>query len=211
MYTCVLAAALSGATVGQLRHWRRQPPVFTPEYQTRHKVLYSYRDVVALRSIAFLRENDMTSMQSIRKSIRNLRALGKIEHLSEYKLVRSDSTIVLVDGDEAVDLLRQPGNIVLATMVDVFSEFNGRMGHVLPFQRPVPGLVVDPEVCSGFPVVEGTRVGYDQVAGLMADDVPAEDIAQFFPSVNAEAARAAKRFADYVSTYDAQGPDDRAA
>ncbi|MDP4505801.1 MULTISPECIES: DUF433 domain-containing protein [unclassified Nonomuraea] len=206
----MLAAALSGASVGQLRHWRRRPPVFAPEYQMPQKVLYSYRDVVALRSIAYLREKDVTSLQSIRKSIKNLRALGKVEHLSEYKLVRSGNTIVLVDGDEAVDLLRQPGNVVLAGMVDVFGEFDGRVGRVLPFQRPVPGVVVDPEIRSGFPVIEGTRVGYDQVAGLMADDVPAEDIAGFFPSVNAEAARAANRFADYVSKYAVQGPSDRA-
>jgi len=86
-------------------------------------------------------------------------------------------------------------------MVDVFGEFDGRVGHVLPFQRPVPGVVVDPGIRSGFPVIEGTRAGYDQVAGLMADNVPAEDIAGFFPSVNAEAARAAHRFANYVSKY----------
>lgn len=201
MYSTALAAALSGASVGQLRHWRRRPPVFSPEYSTPHKVLYSYRDVVALRSIVYLRENDVTSLQSIRKSIKNLRALGKSEHLSEYKLVRSGSTIILVDGAEAIDLLRRPGNTMLARMVDVFGEFDGRVGRVLPFQQPVPGVVVDPEIRAGFPVVEGTRVGYDQVAGLMADDVPAEDIARFFPSVNAEGARAAQRFATYVSQH----------
>ncbi|MGP3963529.1 hypothetical protein ACTWPT_46930 [Nonomuraea sp. 3N208] len=97
----------------------------------------------------------MTSLQSIRKSIKNLRTLGKVEHQSQYKLVRSGSTIVLVDGEEAIDLLRQPGNIVLAGMADVFREFDGRVGHVLPFQQPVPGVVVDPEIRSGFPVVEG--------------------------------------------------------
>ncbi|GAA2308690.1 hypothetical protein GCM10010149_68510 [Nonomuraea roseoviolacea subsp. roseoviolacea] len=204
MYGTVLAAALSGASVGQLRYWRRQPPVFAPEYHMPHKVLYSYRDVVALRSIVYLRENDVTSLQSIRKSIKNLRALGKIEHLSTYKLVRSGDTIVLVDEDGAVDLLRQPGNAMLADLVDIFGEFDGRMGRVLPFQRPVPGVVVDPEVLSGFPVVEGTRIGYDQVAGLMADDVPAEEISRFFPSVDAEAALAAQRFADYVRRFDVQ-------
>ena len=127
MYGTVLAAALSGASVGQLRYWRRRPPVFAPEYQTPHKVLYSYRDVVALRWIVYLREKDVTSLQSIRRSIRNLRALGKIAHLSEYKLVRSGDTIVLVDGEEAIDLLRKPGNAMLAELVDIFGEFDGRV------------------------------------------------------------------------------------
>ena len=69
----------------------------------------------------------------------------------------------------------------------------------------MPGVVVDPEILSGYPVLEGTRIGYDQVAGLLADDVPAEDIVRFFPSVTAEAALAAQRFADYVSKFDAHG------
>jgi uncharacterized protein (DUF433 family) len=166
---------------------------------------------VALRSIVYLRENDMKSLQSIRKSIKTLRSMGMVEHLSEYKLVRSGSSIVLVDGDEAIDLLRQPGSSMLAGMWDVFGEFDGRVGPVLPFQQPVPGVTVDPEIRSGFPVLKGTRIGYDQVAGLMADDVPAGDIARFFPSVTAEAARAAQRFAHYVSTYGSQGPSDRVA
>ncbi|MFI7708729.1 hypothetical protein [Nonomuraea sp. NPDC049480] len=44
--------------------------MFAPEYQASHKVLHSYRDAVALRSIVYLRENDVTSLQSIRKPIK---------------------------------------------------------------------------------------------------------------------------------------------
>ncbi|MER7213236.1 DUF433 domain-containing protein [Streptosporangium sp. NPDC000239] len=208
MYRPVLAAALSGASMGQLRHWRKNPPVFEPEHRTpTNRVLYSYRDVVALRTIVYLRQNDATSLQGIRKSIRNLRQLGMVDHLSEYKLVRVGDTIVLVEDEEAIDLLKRPGNSVLAELVDVFGEFEGRVGQVLPFQRPVAGVLVDPEVRGGFPVVEGTRVGYDQVAGLMADSVPAEKISQFFPSVTTEAARAAQQFAAYVEKFEVHSAD----
>ena len=168
-----------------------------------NKVLqYSYRDVVALRSLAYLRQRDNLSLQKIRVSIRNLRRLGKEDHLSRYKLVKSGQTVVVVDGDEAIDLLRKPGHSLIAELVDVFEEFEGRVGQVLPFQHPVPGVAVDPEIRGGFPVIEGTRVGYDQIAGLMADDVPAEEISRFFPSVTAEAARAAQQFAAYVGKFE---------
>lgn len=201
MYTPLLAAALSGASLGQLKYWRKNPPVLEPEYRGPNWVLYSYRDVVALRSLVYLRQDRALSLQKIRVSIRNLRDLGKDGHLSEYKLVYTGDSVVVVDGEEAIDLLKHPGHRVIAELVDVFDEFEGRHGRVLPFQRPVQRIVVDPEIRSGFPVVEGTRIGYDQIVGLMHDNVPPEDVSQFFPSVTAEDARAAYDFAAYVSKY----------
>ena len=100
---------------------------------------------------------------------------------------------------------------MLAGLVDVFGEFDGRMGKVLPFQQPLPGVVIDPDILSGHPVIKGTRIGYDQVAALLADDVRPEDIALFFPSVTAEAALAAQRFADYVNKFDLHEQPGRAA
>lgn len=211
MYKPVLAAALSGASLGQLRYWRKNPPVLEPEHRTPNRVLYSYRDVVALRSLAYLRQRNGLSLQKIRVSIRNLRELGMTEHLSSYKLIQSGRTVIVVDGDEAIDLLRAPGNSVIAELVDVFDAFDGRVGAVLPFQEPVPGVIVDPAVRSGMPVVAGTRVSYDQVAALMDDDVAAEDIRRFFPRVTAEAARAAHAFAGYVREYEIHGHLDQVA
>ncbi|WP_246268999.1 DUF433 domain-containing protein [Acrocarpospora macrocephala] len=61
---------------------------------------------------------------------------------------------------------------------------------------------VDPDVCGGMRVIQGTRVPYDEVAALLRDGVPAEKISDYFPSVTAMAARSAVDFADYVDTYD---------
>lgn len=54
-YPTKMAAALSGATVGQLRGWRQDRghgPFLAPELQTRPRALYSFRDVLALRAFA---------------------------------------------------------------------------------------------------------------------------------------------------------------
>lgn len=199
MYPPVLASALSGATLSQLAHWRRQPPLFEPEYRDSTRVFYSFRDVVALRSLVYLREAEGLSLQKIRRSIHNARRLGKEEHLSEYKFVAVGDTVVLVHGAEAIDILKKPGNHVVATLVDIFGRFESqRTGEVLPLKTPIRGVSIDADVCSGYPVVAGTRVRYDQVSSLITDGVPPEEIREFYPSVSADAARGAKEFADWV-------------
>ena len=51
-YTTRIAAALSGATVGQLRHWRspRTGPLLAPEIAAAPQAFYSFRDLLALRT-----------------------------------------------------------------------------------------------------------------------------------------------------------------
>ncbi len=54
-----MAAALSGATISQLRHWRsvRTGPLLAPEIATAPRAVYSFQDVLALRTFVRLREN----------------------------------------------------------------------------------------------------------------------------------------------------------
>lgn len=113
-YAVKMAAALSGATSGQLRHWRsaRTGPLLVPEWGVSPRVLYSFRDVLALRTFVRLREN--TSLQRIRAAIGNLRVLGEADHLVAYRLV-SDAAgnIQLVTEDEAVSLDKNRGQLQL--------------------------------------------------------------------------------------------------
>jgi DNA-binding transcriptional MerR regulator len=86
-YTPTMAAALSGATVYQLRHWRhaRTGPLLAPEISSSPRVFYSFRDLLALRTFVHLRQN--ASLQKIRLAITNLRDLGELDHLAAYQLV----------------------------------------------------------------------------------------------------------------------------
>lgn len=59
-------------------------------------------------------------------------------------------------------------------------------------------------------MIEGTRVPYDKVAALLLDDVPAERISDYYPSVTASAAMDAADFADYVDSYDISGKPSKA-
>ena len=87
-----------------LRHWRspRTGPLLVPEIVTGPGVVYSFQDVLALRTFVRLREN--ASLQKIRAAIGNLRDIGEVDHLAFYRLVSDKGgTIQLVAADQAVN------------------------------------------------------------------------------------------------------------
>lgn len=202
-YPPYMAAALSGATRGQLAHWRRPTrsgSVLVPEVSAKKPILYSFRDVVALRAFVFLRTE--RSLQKIRVAIENLRGLGELGHLSEYSLVAEGSSIVLVKQDDAIDLVNKPGQYVMAEMSDVLRPFMNRRHMEIPaLLNPRPHIAIDPAVRLGHPVVTGTRVPYENVASLVADGVPPDHIRAYYPAVDAGAANDAFDFARYVDTW----------
>ena len=202
-YPPYMAAALSGATLRQLGHWRRETEsgaVLVPEISAQRPILYSFRDVVALRTCVYLRKD--SSLQKVRRAIGNLRGLGEHDHLSQYTLVSDHNSIVLVDKDTAVDLVKQPGQTVIAEMSNVLAPFiNKRDIEVPALFQPRDHIVVNPEVRAGHPVIEGTRVPYETVAELVADGVAPADIETYYPAVDASAAEDAVDFAKYVNSW----------
>ncbi len=203
-YSSQLAAALSGATQRQLAHWRRggtAGPVLVPEVSAKPpRVLYSFRDLLALRTCVYLRRE--VSLQRIRKAIENLRGLGEYEHLSRYRLVSDGDTVVLVEDDGVTDLVRDPGQGVLVVMSDVLEPFAAREGVVVPHLfHPRRHLEMDPDTRGGEPMIAGTRVPYSLVAGLVKDGIPPEKVAEYYPAVSTEAARDAADFAVYVESF----------
>lgn len=202
-YSTRMAASLSGATVGQLRTWRQDRgngPILCPELAAR-PALYSFRDVLALRAFAHLRQD--VSLQMIRKALAGLKRIGEAEHLSSHSLVADGDSIVLVGReDHATDLVRRPGQRVIATMAGIVQPFAPRAGVVVPhLLRPKRHVSVDPGTQGGRPVITGTRIPFDAVAELIEDGIPPERIADYYPGVTADAARDAASFALYVDSY----------
>jgi uncharacterized protein (DUF433 family) len=77
--------------------------------------------------------------------------------------------------------------------------FTNAAGVQVPdFTSPRPTLHVDADVLAGYPVVAGTRVPFDLVAGLVAGGVPIERICDYYPGVTPEAAAQATEYAAYV-------------
>lgn len=203
-FSALMTAALSGASLRQLGHWRRTG-VLVPEVSAERPIHYSFRDIVALRSCVYLRQD--TSLQKIRAAIFSLRDLGEVEHLSRYRLVSFEGTVALDRGDEVIDLVKHRHNTFILNMSTVLGEFSNESGDAVPdLRRPRPHVAVDPAMRGGHPVIKGTRIPYELVAGLIADGVPAADVRLYYPGVNADAARDAHTFADYVASYDERQP-----
>ena len=203
-YPSDLAATLSGASVRQLAYWRRPNAagerLLVPELrQASRPLLYSFRDVIALRTFVYLRGEH--SLQKVRKAVSTMRDLGNRDHLASYHLAATPPSIVWVDETgTGTDLVRKPGHRMLdVTLADVVASFDAPERRVVDLFRPRERVEVDPEVCGGYPVVEGTRVLYDQVASLVRDGVPADRVADYYPGVTAEAATDAASLADEVA------------
>ncbi len=195
-----LTAVLTGASVGQLRYWRRQDRrLLVPEISS-NPALYSFRDLVALRTVVRLRRTH--SLQAIRTAFSNLREFDLTEHPSQYQLVAHGKSIVLIqEGKEAMDLVKSPGSYLLATMDNIFAEFETRSGRqVVDFLAPRPHLAIREKRLGGWPTAENSRVPYDSIAALMATgEVSAADVPHYYPSVTPEAAADAASFAAEVA------------
>ncbi|WP_229398838.1 DUF433 domain-containing protein [Micromonospora okii] len=211
-YPEALTAALGGVTVHQLRRWRSGPtPLLAPETSATRPILYSFRDLIAIRTVAKLRTD--FSLQKIRRALANLQDLTDVEHLAHHRLIGDGrDTIVWATEGEQVDILRRPGQRLLVTMQDVLGEFEGWTGAtIVPLQRPKAGIEIDPDVLQGFPVIEHTRIPYDTVSGLVADGLGVADIRYFYPSVNEAGVTGAVEFDRYVRTYNRRDAHKRTA
>ncbi|MDP9221396.1 MAG: DUF433 domain-containing protein [Actinomycetota bacterium] len=165
-------------------------------------IFYSFRDVVALRTFVYLRED--FSLQAIRAAVHQLRDLGEMAHLASYSIVAdvNQKTILLVPPTDAhpVDLLKSPGQTLVALMADVIKGFRTSTGRAVPdLRRPSKRISIDPSIKGGHPVIAGTRVGYELVAALLADGVEPSAIHTYYPTVNARDALDAQRFASQIS------------
>jgi uncharacterized protein (DUF433 family) len=205
-YPVPLAVALSGATVDQLAYWRRATPshgpLLVPSAKRSGRYLYSWADVVALRSIVYLRQEK--SLPRIRRAVQVLTELeaGEWEHLSRYRLVRTgDSILVVTPRGTILDVDKHPGaaleEVLLRDVLGAFDTEDGRQVPSLP--QPRPWLSVNPGVLGGYPVLAGTRVPYDVVASLAADGYDEAEIIELYPTIKRGAVDDARAFAKDVA------------
>lgn len=200
-----ITSLLTGASVRQLAYWRRRTaaaaPLLVPAAKESGRYLYSWADIVALRTIVYLREEK--SLPKIRRAVEKLRNLDADdwEHLSNYRLVRTGGTIVVkIQAGGLYDLEAAPGTVLPdVLMEDVLGPFEAKGRDVPPLPNPRPNIAVDPHVLDGYPVVRGSRVPFDVVAGLAEDGYEAADIVELYPSVDADAIADARDFAEQVA------------
>ena len=186
-----LASKMSGASINQLRYWHREG-ILVPEIEhIARPYLYSYRDIVALRTVAWLRSDH--SLQQIRKSLDLVRDLDTAAHPSEFKIMKLGKSIGFVRSTDGamIDVAKEPGQEVLGTLENVFGAFvTRRKKKVDPLLHPRPGVEVNPDRLGGWPTISGTRIPFDTIARLVEDgSVDPEDAERYYPGVSADAAQ----------------------
>lgn len=194
-----LTMALTGATAYQLRSWRKTG-LLVPEVSPKKPPLYSFRDLVALRTVAHLRSS--TSLQKVRKAFANLPEFDLTDHPSEYRFAIAGDSIAVWTDEGFMDLVKSPGQYHIVSLADIYRPFrNRRNDQVVDFERPRPKLRVDARRLGGWPTIDGTRVPFDTVADAMSGDSPisSEDIRRFYPGVTPAAAVDALDFARDVA------------
>lgn len=199
-YPIRLASVLTGATIYQLRSWSSKG-ILTPEVRGKRPPLYSYRDLVALRSVVRLRS--ATSLQRIGAAFSNLNLVDLTEHPSKYRFATNGKSIVVDDGEGSViDLIGQKGQSEVLTFEQIqeaFIDFKGR--EVVDFRRPSEFVEVEFGRMGGWPTIAGTRVPYDVISSMVDGvTVTADDIPDYYPSVSAAAARDAVEFSRRVES-----------
>lgn len=206
-YPPPLAATLSGASVRQLGYWRRNIPgkgvLFEPEHGRRPRVLYSYRDVVALRMFVQLR--GVLSLQKLRRVVSWLAEHNPDTHFSAYHVRALDggkSAVWISPDGEYIDVIQQPGQVgIMVVMQEVFRTFTTNAGRWVPdLGEPARGVTINPDVRGGFPVIEGTRIPFNVVAGLSADGLTPEEIADLYPAVTPTDIQGAADLAELVAS-----------
>jgi len=206
MYDTRMTSALSGATVSQLQFWRkpgRSGPLLAPAgSEPGHRALYSFEDVVALRMFVLLRQR--TSLQRIRKAVSFLRDQHPESHLSAHSLKASPRgrTIVwLSDDGDYIDVVERPGHPGFRVVMDeIFRPFVTEDGRSVPdLHEPAPGVTIDGDVRSGYPVLAGTRLPFDAVSSLAEDGLTDEEIVALYPTATHVGIAGALEFAHLVA------------
>lgn len=194
-----VTSVLTGATLSQLAYWR-QTDLLVPELERRPRALYSFRDLVALRTVVHLRSDN--SLQAIRRAFQQLARMDLTDHPSTYTLASRGRSIVLQHKDGETDLVGHPGDEVIANLGDVFAPFRTAQGrNVVDFRRPRHRIEVREHRMGGWPTIEGTRIPYDTIALLVADGtIPRDRVSAYYPTVSREAVDDAVSFAEEVDS-----------
>lgn len=195
-----LTSRLTGATPSQLMRWRRSGLV-VPEVRPFRPPLYSFRDILAIRTISFLRAE--TSAQRVSKAFASLDLFDLTDHPSRYLFGTDGKTIfVQMDDGSAMDLVGTPGKTQLFPFEDALGLFhNFKNQEVRPLEAPAEGISIQLRRMGGWPTIEGTRVPYDSIADLVDyQTVWPNDVEHYYPQVSATQAEQAIAFNHEVET-----------
>ena len=194
-YSAERAAALSGVPKRTVYYWAKNG-YLTPSV-SQDPLLWSYTDLLALRTIywlrqpkkAFDREIPATSMPKVR------RALGELKRLNLDLLESGRPTVVVTSGGEiAVNIAALPlqraedGQYLERALVNLLGPFDGLEGTRGPdLAWPRATIQILPRKISGAPHVAGTRLPTQSIFALARRGFDLDRLAKIYPFIDRNA------------------------
>lgn len=198
-FTTETVSHLTNLSIRQLQHWDRtgffSPAFADPNPRRPHSRVYSFQDVVGLRTIARLREAGVSHQEL--KKVRALFAPGQSEewaHRTFYAVGRR----VFFTHEDAIVAARPLGQRVEPTVLEMGSivadvEASIRQLHVRP-NTQIGQITRDRAIMSGAPVIAGTRIPTATIAWFHRHGYDVNQIISEFPRLTAEDIDAAVAF-----------------
>jgi uncharacterized protein (DUF433 family) len=186
---------LTGLTHGQLRSWDRAG-FFKPRYayEDRHvpySRVYSFQDVVGLRTIAVLMKEYKISLQRLRKVAEELIRRG-YEHWADVKLyvVKKQVHFRCPKSEEIEGVW--DGQLAMVPVVDVISDVEARVQELKKRDDSQLGQVErNKYVVRNSPVVAGTRIPTAAIRRFKEAGYSVPQILQQYPTLTTEDVQAA--------------------
>ncbi len=189
-YDVERASQLSGIPERTIHHWA-SAGVMRPDYGGQ-PLSWSYRDLVLLRLVAWLRNKDMRT-QWVAQRVEAVRSWLE-DPTSDIRVFRSQGQSMVI-GDEALD--RVSGELLIPQVVEfispwkLFESLPGslRRTYVGPdLIKPASRVTIIPWVMGGEPCIEGTRIPTSTLYALHEQrSLSAVKIAHLYPTVPREA------------------------
>lgn len=196
-YSANRAAQLSGVPERTVYHWARHE-VMQPDFDDQNPKSWSYRDLVYLRLLAFLRGRQV-ALDPAAELVRRLRrefAEGGAE--VETSVISAGGGGYALGPDMQVDMLT--GQVAFETMVSYVGRFDllapieagGPAQHLWGpnLVRPSARTEISPWVLSGEPVIESSRIPTATIYALTTSrNLAAADIADLYPGLDVDKIR----------------------
>lgn len=193
-YSIERASQLSGIPRSTIYDWRTAK-ILIPEFTAASPIAWSYRDLVFLRLLAWLRQHHMHREQAGMK----ISAIRKrIQEGESFEYLRSDGRIILLDGssenqfggenvfqlDEIIELMDQ------FDLSEPIEELGSTRLWGPSLMKPTALTYISPWVMAGEPCIDGTRIPTASIFALATDrGLEPSRIALLYPGVSQDSVR----------------------
>lgn len=196
-YTAARASQLSGVPKSTVYDWRKKN-VYTPDYTAADPTMWSYRDLVLLRVLAWLRQGGMDRPLAAEKVASIKTQLSDGIEIRFIHATRKD--VVLNSEDDAVgnddreNLLPSSDFFSLLGTFDLHEPIvelrSARRGSIWAPDLVTPSQhsFISPWVLAGDPCVQRTRIPTSALHALSAErELPTDAIVELYPGLTAAA------------------------